>query len=110
MTPRRVEPATPGDLPTIRAAYSDARAIQRAQGSSVWPEFSDAAILQEIAESRLFRVTADVGELAGVFSVAYDDAAIWGERERGAHIYLHRIARVAGYHGPGLMDAVLAWA
>ena len=46
----------------------------------------------------------------GVFSVAHEDPAIWGEDERGAHIYLHRIARTVGSRGPGLTDAVLAWA
>ena len=47
---------------------------------------------------------------AGVFSVAYEDGAIWGGRERGAHIYLHRIVRASGYRGHGLVDFVLDWA
>lgn len=105
----QVLPATPADLPAIRAAYDEGREIQRRQGSSVWPEFTDAFILTEIGAGCLFRVQADSG-LAGVFSVAYADPAIWGEHERGAHIYLHRIARAAGYRGRGLIEAVLAWA
>ena len=105
----RVEPATSNDLPVIRAAYADGRAIQRARGSSVWPEFSDAAILEEVGAGRLYRVV-DGRDPAGVFSVAFRDDAIWGELERGMHIYLHRIARAAGYQGHGLMDAVLGWA
>ncbi|HEV7992879.1 MAG TPA: GNAT family N-acetyltransferase [Gemmatimonadaceae bacterium] len=105
----RVEPAAPADLNTVRAAYSDAREIQRRQGSSMWPEFSDAAILGEIEAGRLHRIMHD-DTVAGVFTVAYDDAAIWAERERGAHLYLHRIARAAGYRGQGLIDTVLEWA
>jgi len=105
----RVEPATPADLSAVRAAYADGRATQRQRGSVVWPEFTDAAILNEVAAGRLFRVV-DEDTLAGVFSVAYEDAAIWGDHERDAHIYLHRIARAAGYGGRGLIDAVLAWA
>jgi hypothetical protein len=42
--------------------------------------------------------------------VAYEDEAIWGEHERGEHVYLHRIARAATWPGRGLLDAVLAWA
>jgi ribosomal protein S18 acetylase RimI-like enzyme len=76
---------------------------------TVWPEFADAAILQEIGAGRLMRVL-DGDVVAGVFSVAYEDPAIWGEQERGAHVYLHRIARAAEYRGRGLIDAVLAWA
>jgi ribosomal protein S18 acetylase RimI-like enzyme len=41
--------------------------------------------------------------------VVYEDPAIWGERERGAHIYLHRFARAATYPGRGLVDAILEW-
>jgi ribosomal protein S18 acetylase RimI-like enzyme len=105
----RVEPATPDDLPAVRAAYADARAMQRGRRSNLWPEFPDASILAEIEAKRLFRVM-DGDTLVGVFSVAYDDEAIWGERERGEHIYLHRIARAATYPGRGLLGAVLAWA
>ena len=83
--------------------------MQRDQGSSIWPDFSDADILREIDAGRLFRAVVD-NSLAGVFSVAHDDPAIWGSLERGAHIYLHRIARTAGWSGRGLMDAILAWA
>jgi hypothetical protein len=70
---------------------------------------TDAAILTVIAAGHLLRVL-DGDALAGVFSVVYEDPAIWGEHERGAHIYLHRIARAATYPGRGLLDAVLAWA
>src|SRR6185437_2570149 len=104
----RVESATPVDLPGVRAAYADARTTQREQDAIVWPEFTDAAILGEIDAGNLFRIV-DADSTAGVFTVAYEDAAIWGERERGAHIYLHRLARVSGYRGR-LVDAVLMWA
>lgn len=105
----RVEPAAPADLPAVRAAYAHGRRTQREQGSTVWPEFTDADILREMGGGRLMRVL-DGEALAGVFSVAYEDPAIWGEQERGAHIYLHRIARTEGYPGRGLIGAVLAWA
>jgi ribosomal protein S18 acetylase RimI-like enzyme len=105
----RIEQATPADLAAIRAAYADGRARQLEQGSPLWPEFSDSAILAEIASGAQHRVVDD-GALVGVFSVVYEDAALWGDRERRAHIYLHRIARASTYPGRGLLDAVLAWA
>src|SRR5690349_12986664 len=52
----RIAPATAKHLPAIRAAYADARAIQRSQGAEVWLEFPDAAILAEINAGHLFRV------------------------------------------------------
>lgn len=105
----RIASATAEHLPAIRAAYADARAIQRAAGGEVWLEFLDAAILAEINAGHLFRVL-DGEALAGVFTVAYEDPIIWGDMERGAHIYLHRLARATAYPGRGLLDAVLAWA
>ena len=106
----RVEPAVADDLAAIRATYADARDIQRARGAATaWPEFADAAILAEIADGHLFRIV-DGDTLAGVFSIAVADPAIWREMERGAHVYLHRIARAAGWSGRGLTEAVLAWA
>jgi ribosomal protein S18 acetylase RimI-like enzyme len=105
----RVEPATPADLSTVQAAYADGRSTQREQRSSVWPDFPDSVILDEIHAGLLMRVVDGVAAV-GVFSVAYEDPAIWGEHERGDHIYLHRIARAADYRGRGLIDAVLAWA
>ena len=104
-----VEPATLSDLPAIRAVYAGATEIQREQGAILWPEFPQQLTITEIEARRLFRVM-DGDALAGVFSVAYEDDAIWGERERGEHIYLHRIARAATYPGRGIMGAVLEWA
>ncbi|GJG86261.1 hypothetical protein tb265_14420 [Gemmatimonadetes bacterium T265] len=121
----RVEPARPADLPAVQAAYAAARALQRARGAAVWPDFPDAGVLAEVGAGRLLRVLDDdrvagaADTLAGVFSVTYEDAAIWGARERGAHVYLHRVARAAfrggapsgaGPSGRGLFGAVLAWA
>lgn len=105
----RVEPATRDQLATVRAAYEDARSIQQERGGVRWPEFSDAAILAEIDAGQLWCVV-DEDTVVGVFSIADADPAIWGEHERGAHVYLHRIARAATYRGRGLLDAVLAWA
>lgn len=105
----RVEPATFDDVPAVRAAYADARTTQRERGATLWPEFPDASIRAEVETGRLYRVV-EGDTLVGVFSVAYEDEAIWGEHERGEHVYLHRIARAATYPGRGLLSAVLAWA
>jgi ribosomal protein S18 acetylase RimI-like enzyme len=104
-----VVPATPADLSEVRAAYADARALQAAHLAFQWPEFPDSWILDQMVAGLLFRVL-DGDALVGVFTVAYEDPAIWGELERGAHIYLHRFARAASYRGRGLVSAIVAWA
>ncbi|HEV7705478.1 MAG TPA: GNAT family N-acetyltransferase, partial [Gemmatimonadaceae bacterium] len=105
----RVERATAEDLPAIRASYAHGRVLQLESGSEQWPEFPDTAIVAEITSGALLRVL-DGDDLVGVFTAVYEDAALWGERERRAHIYLHRIARASTYPGRGLVDAVLDWA
>ena len=109
MSTVRVEPATPADLPAIRSTYAHGRAMQRESGSELWPEFPGSAILAEISSGALLRVL-DGKDLVGVFTAVYEDSALWAERERHAHIYLHRIARAPSYPGRGLVDAVLDWA
>jgi GNAT superfamily N-acetyltransferase len=105
----RVEPASVHDINGIRAAYAHGREMQRRVGSPTWPEFTDDAILAEIDAGHLFRVV-DGDTFAGVFSVAHADPAIWGDLERGDHVYLHRIARAPEWTGRGLVDAILPWA
>lgn len=104
----RVEAATRNDLGDVRAAYAAAREIQRQQGGIQWPPFPDASILAEVDRGHLLRVM-NGAVMGGVFSIAHRDDPIWGEYERGEHLYLHRIARAAGYPGRGLLDTVLAW-
>jgi len=103
-----VEAATRADLETIRGAYANAQATQRKQRAPEWPGFSDDSILREIDDGRLYRIM-DGAAIAGVFTVAYDDEAIWGDLERGAHIYLHRIARTEHRANGRIMDAVMSW-
>ena len=105
----RVEPASRPALHAVRAAYAAARAIQRSQGPVVWPEFSDESIVSQMDAGELFCVYED-GELLGVFTVAWEDEAIWGDLERGAHLYLHRLARSMTRSSRSLVSVVLEWA
>lgn len=104
-----VEPASGDDLPRIQDAYAAARRRQRECGMHVWPEFSDAALLAKVRARQLFLVV-DNDVLAGTFAISYQDQAVWGERERGAHVYLHRIARSSSLAVRGLLPCVVAWA
>ncbi|MEP7067354.1 MAG: GNAT family N-acetyltransferase [Gemmatimonadota bacterium] len=104
----RIEPATPAHLAEVRAAYTDARAKQAAHAAFQWPVFTERSILDQMESGQLLRVI-DGDAFVGVFTVAYEDPAIWGELERGAHVYLHRFARASTYKGRGLVDALLGW-
>ncbi len=104
-----VEPASIDDLPQIQEAYAEGRRKQQKQGTLVWPEFSDESLLAEVRERKLFRVMDD-GAMVGTFAIAYQDPAVWGDRERDAHVYLHRIARCPTELRHGLLQVVVDWA
>ena len=104
-----VEPASLDDLSRIQAAYAEGRRRQQACGTLVWPEFADASLLAEIRARKLFLVM-DNDAMAGTFAIAYEDSAVWGDRERGAHVYLHRIARSRSGTSRGLLPCVIDWA
>lgn len=105
----RIRPAMPADLPAVRAAYESARILQERTGSKVWPTFADDAILREIADQHVFGVFKGA-TLAGVFTLLDADPVIWGDLERGEHLYIHRMARAAGCTLPGLIESILRWA
>lgn len=104
-----VEPANIGDLSCIQEAYAEGRRRQRERETLVWPEFSDVMLLEEIQARKLFRVM-DNETMVGTFAIAYEDSAVWGDRERGAHVYLHRIARSPSRTSSGLLQAAVDWA
>ncbi len=105
----RVEPASIDDVTAVQSACAEGRRRQRACGTLVWPAFSDAMLLAEIDAGTLYRVM-DGDVFLGTFAVAYEDRAVWGGRERGAHVYLHRIARSAAGSSGGLLNTVVGWA
>jgi hypothetical protein len=104
-----VKPASIGDLSRIQEAYTEGRRRQQERGTLVWPEFSDASLIAEVREQKLFRVM-DSDAMVGTFAIAYEDQAVWGDRERGAHVYLHRISRSPRGTSRGLLCCVVEWA
>ena len=104
-----IEPASISDLSCIQEVYAEGRRRQQKRGTLIWPEFSDASLIADVRERKLFRVM-DNDAMVGTFTIAYEDQAVWGERERGAHVYLHRIARSPSGTSRGLLRSVVDWA
>lgn len=103
-----IKPANISDLFRVQEAYADGRRRQQARSTLVWPEFSDGSLITEIRARKLFRVM-DNNVMVGTFAIAYEDQAVWGDRDHGAHIYLHRIARSSSCTSRGLLHSVVDW-
>ena len=100
--------ASADDLPLLKRIYAEAAEIQRRQNAPEWPPFGDEQLLAEIAEGRI-HIVRDGATVAGIFTVAYDDPAIWDGDDREAYVYVHRVARAAANTRRGFMDVVLDW-
>lgn len=105
-----ISPSVPGDVPTILRLYDLASEHMRKAGAVVvWPAFERALVETEVAEGRQYKLVVD-GEVACVWVVALADADIWGQRERGDAVYVHRIATNPAFRGRGFVQRVTDWA
>jgi ribosomal protein S18 acetylase RimI-like enzyme len=96
------------DLDTIFQLYDIAIAHQKAVSNMHWLPFDRELVAQEIAEGRQWKIELD-GQVACVFVVAYQDPAIWGEKDRDPSIYLHRIVTHSDFRGRNFVGAILEW-
>ena len=101
--------SAPADLDIIFELFASAIAYQEKKGYNRWPLFSRKLIETEMAEERHWKIL-DATMTVGVFSVLYNDPVIWGERNKDAAVYLHRIAVHPSFKGRGLMRVINSWA
>ena len=99
----------PADRAIIHWLFEEAMAYQRRKGYPVWQGFDKKQLQDEMEKGLQYKIVID-GSLACIFSVCYADAVIWGERETGDSIYLHRIVVNPDFKGLKLFGQVLDWA
>ena len=105
----KIENSTIEDFEEILKLYEQARMLQTCLKTVVWPAFSKELILQEIAEKRQFKGVID-NKTACVWAVAFSDPLIWGEKNKDAAIYIHRIATNKEYRGDNYVKNIVDWA
>lgn len=104
-----IQKAVQQDLDIIFELYEDATRYQHEKGVSLpWAGFQPSLIETEIEAGRLFKIME--GEwVACVFSVAFTDPLIWGEKNADPALYLHRIAVSRHFRGRGYLKSILEW-
>ncbi len=100
--------STHKDMDNIFDLYDAAIMFQKLKFIKHWPQFSRGMIVTEINEGRHFKITAS-GAIAGIVSVTYNDAEIWGGQDADAAIYLHRIVTGPGFRGHNLVGQIVEW-
>jgi ribosomal protein S18 acetylase RimI-like enzyme len=101
--------STPEDLSFIFHLYDAAIEHQKAVSNQHWLPFDQALVEREIAEGRQWKIVID-GQIACVFMVAYNDAAIWGAADEEPSVYLHRIVTNPDFRGQNFVQHIVNWA
>ena len=106
----KIQPSTAASENKFREFWSAAIAYQVAKQLPLWSPYPEQKIKDEIQAGLHFSVFTPDDVMAGFFSLALSDALIWGEKERGDAIYIHRMCVNPDRKGSNLTTTVLSWA
>ena len=101
-------PTVSDDLTVIRSLFDQAVQYQQAHGLPMWNRYDKAALTADLRQKIQYKLCIN-HEIAMVFSVFMSDPNMWGEREQGDAIYLHRIISNPTYKGQSLLQYVIDW-
>jgi len=97
------------DINTILSLYQSARDLQTQREMVVWPLFERSFIEKEINEQRQWKLV--IGDrIACNWAITFNDKEIWGEKDKGDSIYIHRIATNPIFRGNRYIDKIVEWA
>ncbi|WP_353779657.1 GNAT family N-acetyltransferase [Winogradskyella sp. 3972H.M.0a.05] len=103
-----IQPSTKDDLLVIERFVDFAIRFQKEHGFPVWVNFDMRQIENEIKEGLHYKLVNDEIILA-FFSICFHDSIIWGKRETGHSIYLHRMVINNLYRGQKSFKYVHSW-
>ncbi len=109
MVHKQIVNSTIEDIDVIFKLYDSAIEHQKKVFHKHWQGFERALIETEIAEKRQWKIISE-NEIACIFAVTYNDAAIWKERDACPSIYIHRIVTNPKFRGQALVRDIVDWA
>lgn len=104
----KIEPSTASDFDTIFKFYDLAIAYQKTKFDKHWMGFDSDLILQEIAETRQWKIIV-ANEIACVFAVTFEDKNIWKEKNSDKAVYFHRIVTHPNFKGQHFVKKIVTW-
>jgi hypothetical protein len=96
------------DANKILLLYESARDLQAKKKMVVWPSFKKSFIENEINEERQWKIISDK-TIACNWAITFEDKEIWGERDKGDAIYIHRICTNPILRGNRYIDTIVEW-
>lgn len=106
----KIHRSTLSSVAEFRNFWAAALAYQASAQLPPWSPYPEEKINDEIAAGLHFSAFMPDNVLAGFFSVALADAPIWGSKEKGDAIYIHRMCVNPACKGNNLAASVLTWA
>lgn len=101
--------STPNDIKAIFELYDEAIAYQKKVFDKHWQGFDQHLVATEIAENRQWKIMVD-NQIACIFAITFNDAAIWGEKDQQPSIYIHRIVTNPAFRGGFYVKHIVEWA
>jgi DNA-damage-inducible protein D len=97
------------DHARIFELYDDAIAYQKKVFNKTWKGFDHEMVKNEIEENRQWKIVVD-DQIACIFAITFNDAAIWAEKDQNDGIYIHRIVTNPDFRGANFVKTIVAWA
>lgn len=99
---------TAEDRSMVRWLFKEAMTLQGVRGHKVWSVLDQEGLERDLQNGLQYKIV-DRNDVVGVFSIQYSDPHIWGDRDQGDAIYLHRIVTNPRFKGQRLFEKVLDW-
>lgn len=104
-----ISKCTIADIESIMELYEAARQLQTERKMVTWPFFDESFITREIREYRQWKISIN-NSIACNWAITFEDREIWGPKDRGDSIYIHRITTRPDFRGNRYIDNIVEWA
>lgn len=109
MSNYKVINTTESDLKFVFHLFEEAIAYQKRKKYSVWDGYDKDSLKQDEKDGLQYKIVFG-NTILCVFSVCYTDEIIWGTKECGNAIYLHRIVVNPKHKGQKHFQKIMDWA
>tara|TARA_R110000850_G_scaffold270621_2_gene403778 strand:+ start:172 stop:705 length:534 start_codon:yes stop_codon:yes gene_type:complete len=104
----KIVTTTLNDFENVISLFQKAMELQGKNGYKVWKEIDKIGLKKDIENNLQYKIVENENVLC-IFSVQFSDPLIWGKREKGDAIYLHRIVVNSEFKGQKQFEKVLNW-
>lgn len=104
-----IENTIESDLKVICWMFDQAILYQKLKKYPVWNGYDVAVLQNDIAQKIQYKIVVN-DEIACIFSVCYTDPIIWGEKDKGDAIYIHRIVVNPKHKKQKHFEKIFTWA